>query len=305
MNGTKTHQDVLIIGGGPAGLTAALYLGRGRKTVTVIDRGNPRHAVSDGVHNFLTRDGMKPAALRATAWEQMAAYPTVSRREASVEALTYDGELWHTAIGGGDGNTDTISARAVVLATGMVDENPSVPGFEQRWAHAIHHCPFCHGWEMQDRPLAAWCDGPAAGHYAPLFHNWTDDVVLLTGGGELPDEARATIVEAGIPIYESPVVALEGPGHDLERIRLADGTTLERTGLFVRPGQHQTDLVTGLDLELDENGFVVVDTMQMTSRPMLWAAGDLTTGYQQVVEAAAQGARAGAMIVGTLTQPPT
>ena len=300
MSGKPTIKDVLVIGGGPAGLSAALYLGRARKSVVVLDRGNPRHAPSEGVHNFLTREGIAPAALRTIAWEQMAAYPTVSRHEISVDALKYDGKLWHATSESGEG----FAAPAVVLATGMVDENPSIPGFDTRWAHSIHHYPFCHGWEMQDRPLAALCDGAAAAHYAPLLHNWSDDVVLLTGGAPLPDEARATLVEAKIPIYESPVVGLEGAGRNLERIQLADGTTLERTGLFVKPTQHQCALITQVGVELNDSGFVAVDAQQATSLPMLWAAGDLCSGFQQVVGAAAQGALAGAMIVATFTRPP-
>src|SRR5690554_4135182 len=115
MSGKPTIKDVLVIGGGPAGLSAALYLGRARKSVVVLDRGNPRHAPSEGVHNFLTREGIAPAALRTIAWEQMAAYPTVSRHEISVDALKYDGKLWHATSESGEG----FAAPAVVLATGM------------------------------------------------------------------------------------------------------------------------------------------------------------------------------------------
>lgn len=295
MNSPNETIDVAIIGGGPAGLTAALYLGRGRRSAVVLDRGEPRHAVSAGVHNFLTRDGTPPAELRAIAWAQMAAYPTVTHRTTNVRGLVRDGARWRVGTDDGD-----LFAREVLLAVGVVDEHPDIPGYRERWGHAIHHCPFCHGWELRDRPLAALVFDEAAAHYAPLLTNWSSDVVVLTHGNVMSDETRAALTARGMPIYDAKVEALEGPGRELERIRLADGTTLARQGLFVKPKQHQCDLVRDLGLALDDNGYVKIDFFGATSVPGLWAAGDLTTGYQQVVEAAAQGARAGASLVRTL-----
>ncbi len=297
LNTVESPYDVLIVGGGPAGLTAALYLGRGRRSAIVLDRGEPRHAVSAGVHNFLTRDGTPPAELRRIAWEQMAAYPTVEHRVTIVERLERVGDdgPWRA-----DTDTGEVFAREVLLATGMVDEHPDIPGYRERWGHSIHHCPFCHGWEMRDRPLAALVSDEAAAHYAPLLKNWSRDVVVLTHGRTLPADARAAVEAAGIPIHGAEIVALEGRDRELEIVRLADGTTLERGGLFVKPKQHQCDLVRGLGLELDDMGFVVVDMFGATSLPHVWAAGDLATGMQQVGEAAAMGGRTGAMLVKTL-----
>lgn len=223
----------------------------------------------------------------------MAAYPSVNHRATSVTKLERRAELWH-------GHTDdgiSVTARAVLLATGIADEHPRIPGYRERWGHSIHQCPFCHGWEMRDRPLAALAHGAAAAHYAPLLRTWTSDVVLLTNGHDLPEEARNAVAGAKIAIHESPIVALEGADRDLERIRLADGTTLERRGLFVKPTQRQVDLVKSLGVALDEHGYVEVDRFGATSLPKVWAAGDITSGFQQVVEAAAQGARAAVMII--------
>jgi thioredoxin reductase len=290
-------RDVLIIGGGPAGLTAALYLGRARKSVLVLDRGNPRHAVSEGIHNFLTREGMPPSALRETAWEQMAAYPSVEHRATTVTKLERRGESWCAETDDGA----SVMTRAVLLATGVIDEHPQIPGYRERWGHSIHHCPFCHGWELRDLPLAVLAHGPAVEHFAPLLRNWSRDVVVLTHGQELPDPIRESLAKVGIPVYESPVESLEGSGRELEHIRLADGTTLDRRGLFVKSTQRPPDLIANLGVALDEHGYVTVDRMGSTSLPGVWAAGDLTSGHQQVIEAAAQGARAGAMIVMSLT----
>lgn len=289
--------DAIIIGGGPAGLTAALYLGRARKTVLVIDRGNPRHAISEGVHNFLTRDGMPPAALRITAWEQMAAYPSVVRHQASVASLEREDDVWIAGLKEGE----RVEGRAVLLATGVVDEHPDIPGYRERWGHSIHHCPYCHGWEMRDQPLAVLASGKAAGHLAPLLRGWSSDVVLLTHGKPLPPEDRAPLTDAGIQSFDAPVVRLEGPGHQLERIVLADGTVLQRSGLFVAAAQHQVPLVEASGVRLNDEGYVDIDPLGATSLPMVWAAGDLTSRYQQVIEAAAQGGRAGAMINAALT----
>ncbi|MEM1348536.1 MAG: NAD(P)/FAD-dependent oxidoreductase [Myxococcota bacterium] len=294
---SPTIQDVLVLGGGPAGLSASLYLGRARKTVTVLDAGSPRHAVSKGVHNFLTRDGMSPAELRTQAWSQMEAYPSVRRVVARVTALQRDDERWvaHTERG------EAHSGRTVVLSTGVVDEHPNIPGFAERWGHAIHHCPYCHGWEMRDLPLAVLAGEEAAGHLAPLLLGWSSDVVVLTHGAELSASTRSVLDVARIPVFESPVVRLEGEGRGLERVVLEDGTTLARRGLFVASPQHQVPLVDGLGLELNEQGYVVVDDFGATSVPGIWAAGDVTSRAQQVIEAAAQGAKVAVAINAALT----
>ena len=293
----EQNYDVVIVGGGPAGLTAALYLGRARKRVLVLDRGNPRHAVSTGVHNFLTRDGLAPAELRAEAWNQMIAYPTVQKATVDVTSLSREGELWVAHVGSGR----PVSGRALLLATGVIDEHPEIDGYGARWGHSIHHCPYCHGWEMRDQPLAVLASGEVAQHMAPLLRGWSNDVALLTHGQDLPDEIAADLAERGIPIYRETIHRIEGEGRDLERIVFETGQTLERRGLFVAARQRQVPLVQTSGVRLGEDGYVAVDAFGATSLPMAWAAGDLTSRYQQVVEAAAQGARSAAMINAALT----
>ncbi|MEM9194047.1 MAG: NAD(P)/FAD-dependent oxidoreductase [Myxococcota bacterium] len=290
--------DVLIVGGGPAGMSAALYLGRGRKRVLVVDDDNARHRVSDGVHNFLTREGIAPAALRTVAWEQLGTFPNLSRRQGRVERLRPRDGGWEAEVGG-----DRLFARTGLVAVGVVDQHPAIEGYEEKWAKSIHHCPYCHGWEMRDQPLAVLASGEAAAHLAPLLRGWSQDVVLLTHGETLDDETEAMLTSREIPVRHERVVALRGPGSELESIHFESGEPLPRTGLFVAAEQRPTPLVAGLEATL-EGPYLDVDPEQRTSLPRLWAAGDCTTRFQQVIEAANQGARAAASINAELTLGP-
>jgi thioredoxin reductase len=293
-------EDVLIIGGGPAGLSAALYLGRARKTVRVIDAGSPRHAVAEGVHNLLSREGIPPAELRRIAWGQMAQFPTVSRTsEARVSTLLWTDGRWRATTETGE----VFEARTALLATGMIDIHPEIQGFAQFWGASIHHCPFCHGWEMRDEPLALQASGPMAAERVQLFRGWSADVVLTTHGVPLEPEQRAELARLEVPFYEQKIVALAGEGSQLDTLIFDDGTRLARRGLFTTPVQRQVPLVADLNLAADDMGFVKTDFMQRTSMPMLWSAGDLSARMQQVGESAAAGGRAAGSIVHSLNVP--
>ena len=298
--------DVLILGGGPAGLSAALYLGRARRQAVVLDAGQPRHAASAGVHNFLTREGMAPAQLRAVAWAQLEPYATIQHQaQTSITTLSWEESARCWTAQSQDGRR--WRGRALLLATGVIDEHPRIPGYEARWGRAIHHCPFCHGWELRDQPLAVLASGEPAAHMARMVRGWTKDVIVLTHGQAL-DEATAQALKAHqIPAYTSRVASLEGPSHELTHVVLEDGQRLERRGMFVVAPQRLPTVIGAMGLTLTEAGYVEVDMQQRASLPMVWAAGDLTSRYQQVVEAAAQGGRAGAMIHATLlmSEPPT
>lgn len=290
--------EVVIVGGGPAGLSAALCLGRSRKQVVVLDAGSPRHAAAEGVHNFLSRDGMPPAELRRVAWDQMSAYPSVKRVAGRrVEHLSWQSERWLAEDDHGGG----WRARAVLLATGVIDEHPDIRGLRQRWGHSIHQCPFCHGWEMQDQPLAVVGEAPGAVHLGMMLTGWSDDVAVLTNGGELDAAEQEALNERGVEVYRQPVAEFRGEGRSLDAIYFDDGSQLQRRGAFIVAPQRQVPLVDALDVELSDEGYIRVDEQMRTSLPMLWAAGDSTSRMQQVVAAAAQGQRAGALNSATLT----
>ena len=284
--------DVVIVGGGPAGLAGALCLGRARRSVQVIDEGHPRHAVAEGVHNFLTREGIPPAELRALAWEQMRTYPTVGRSSGMVARLERRDSRWFVEVDNGD----IWSAQAVLLATGVIDRHPEIRGYEALWGRSIFHCPYCHGWEVRDQKLAVLGESTALGHLAPLLLAWSADVVVLTNGGTLEPTLEHELEARRIPVRSDPIDELVGADGRLDAIRFTDGSSVRRDALFVASTPRLPELETGLGLELDDLGFVRVDGDGATSAPALWAAGDLTSRRHQVIEAAAQGLRAATAI---------
>jgi thioredoxin reductase len=230
----------------------------------------------------------------------MSAYTTVEHASnAQIAALDWCDSSWLATTSDGR----AWRARAVLLATGVVDEHPDIPGYQQRWARSIHQCPYCHGWEVRDQPLALLASGEVAIYMAGLLLGWSSDVAVVTNGLAIAEPLRQTLTELSVPVFEAPISSLEGPGTQLELIRLSDGSHLARSGMFVALPQRQVSLVEQLGLDQTEKGFVSVDQDQGTSLPMLWAAGDLTSHRQQVVEAAAQGARAATAINAVLTLP--
>lgn len=284
--------DVVVVGGGPAGLSAALCLGRARRSVLVIDSGEPRHAVAEGVHNFLTREGIPPSDLRVVAWEQMRAYPSVRRHDGTVVSLERRDDRWIVRCDRGQSWT----ASAVLLATGVVDQHPDIRGYDGLWGRSIFLCPYCHGWEVRDQPLAVLGQGRPLAEFAPLLKSWSNDVVVCTNGVPLEPDLREDLAARGLEIRATVIAELEARDGALAAILFADGSRLDRHAVFVMQSPRLVGLVAELGLELDERGFVRVDEDGATSAPRLWAAGDLTSKRHQVLEAAAQGLRAAVAI---------
>jgi thioredoxin reductase len=278
--------DVAIVGGGPAGLAAALVLGRMRRRVLLLDADDPAHGVSESVHGLFGHDGTPPSALRRTAQEQLRPYESVTTQMVTVEQARVTPSGFSVVAGG-----TTSEAGILLLATGMRYELPRIEGVAELWARGVYHCPYCHGWEMRDQPLAVY--GAGAAHLALLLSSLSDDVVLLTdGSSDLdPDEAEQ-LRRRGIVIRDDAVARLEGGDGRLARVVFADGSTDDRPGLFFVPSFTPSPLAAQLGCEVDQSDAVVIDEDGRTSVPGVFAAGDTTTDKKAVVLAAAAGSRA-------------
>jgi thioredoxin reductase len=300
---TKMH-DVVIVGGGPAGLSAALTLGRGRKRVALFDAGPARNAAAERIHGFVTRDGTPPAEFRRIAREQLGAYPLVEASEARVDSVVANGNTFVAQAAG-----RTIEARRVLLCVGVIDEMPAMPGYRELWGKSIFVCPYCHGWEAQDRPFGALITSATMLEHALMFAGWSRDLIVFTNAEcEVSEAARARFKAAAIRVEERKIRALLEHNGRLQAVELADGEKVAREILFARPVQSQVPLVRSLNLALDEMGYVRVDEQsRKTSVPGVHAAGDLTTMKQSAIIAAADGMLAAVAInleltVAALTQ---
>lgn len=285
--------DVIIVGGGPAGLSAAITLGRARRRVLLCDSGPPRNAAAVHVQGFLTRDGTPPAELRRIGREQLRPYESVEVRDVRVEEIAGERGAFEVRLADG-----RVEARRVLLCTGMIDELPDLEGFRALWGTSIVQCPYCHAWESRDRGFGWLSPSVEALEFALLLRGWTSDVVALTDGRyAVPEEVRARLCSAGVRLEERRITRLVANGNQLERIELAEGEPLPLHLLFARPPQRQVPLVQALGLELDPAGFVRVDEAHGdTSRPGIYAAGDLQTPRQSAIMAAASGMSAAAML---------
>jgi thioredoxin reductase len=286
-------KDVVVVGGGAAGLSAALVLGRSRRRTLVVDDGLPRNAPSPAAHSVFTRDGTPPAELRRIARDQLLPYDTVELRHGNVVSVSRDDVGFAILLGDGT----EVGARRVLLALGVRDVLPEIEGFGALWGRGVLHCPYCHGWEVRDEPLALYADGPVAMEMAPLLLQWSRDLLLCTGGrGGLAESERETLIGAGVRIVDAPVQRLEGDGR-LERVVFADGSVEPRRALFVRPAQAlASDVPVQLGCELTEAGLILAGADRQTSIPGVYAAGDAASPMQQILVAAAAGAEAAMMI---------
>jgi thioredoxin reductase len=286
--------DLLIVGGGPSGLSAALALGRARKRVLLCDSGPRRNAAAEQIHNFVTRDGTPPNEFRRIAREQLATYDTIEIEDTRVKSIAGERGAFRVEL-----EARTVDARRVLLCTGMIDEKLPIEGFAELWGHSIVQCPYCHGWEARDRRWGFVLSAkPHAVMFALKLRAWTRDVTVFTNGVvELADTERDQLRTANIRVETAPIARLVGAAGTIEGVTLANGTTVGCDLLFAHPPQRQVPLVESLGLELDENGYVKVEPMKReTSRAGIYAAGDLMTQQQGAIFAAAAGTAAAAAI---------
>ena len=290
--------DVVVIGGGAAGLSGALMLARVRRSVLVIDAGQPRNAPAAGVHGFLSRDGMSPAALLEAGRS---------------EVLSYGGEVWNASVASAVRQGDrfavtledgrTVSARRLLVTTGVVDELPDVPGVRELWGHDVLHCPYCHGWEVRDQAVGILASSPLSVHQALLFRQLTDDVIFfLLTHAPLPEAEGEQLMARGIETVEGAVESLVVQGGRLAGVRLASGKVVPRQAVVVSPRPApRGGLLASMGLETTEHpmgvgSFVASDAMGQSAVPGIWVAGNVADLSAQVMGAAAAGAKAGAAI---------
>jgi thioredoxin reductase len=281
--------DVIIVGAGPAGLSAALILGRSRRRVLVCDTGRPRNAASHAMHGFLTRDGMPPREFLRIAREQMRQYDTVELRDVEVTHATCVESRFEVTLAGGE----RLYARKLLIATGVVDNLPDLPGFKQFYGNGVFHCPYCDGWEVRDRRIAVYGRGMRGLGLSLELTGWSRDLVLCTDGPcDIAADDRARLQRNGIALREERVRGLEG-GDRLERVMFESGDPVACDALFFTTGQTQQSLLAQrLGCEINEKGTVRTGKYETTHLSGLYVAGDASRAVQWVVVAAAEGAEA-------------
>ncbi len=284
-----TNFDVIVIGGGAAGLSPALVLSRARRTVLVVDSGTPRNAPAAHMHGFLSRDGLPPGDLLAIGREEVRGYGG-KIVEGAVTGLA-------PSVSSGFGvllaDGTRTQARRLLVATGLRDELPDVPGLRERWARDVLHCPYCHGHEVRDQQLGVLGTSPEAVRYAQIVRQWTHDLVYFTQPDSLTDAERAQLMARAIGIVEGTVSGLLIEDDRLRGVEMDDGRRVPRDALFVPPRfVPNTDLLVALRCEIDESGWVVADGTGRTSAPGVWVAGNVANPRAQVVTAAGEGSAA-------------
>lgn len=289
--------DVIVVGGGTAGLSGALTLARSRRSVAVIDAGDPRNAPASGVHGFFSRDGVSPARLLEDGRADVRRYgghvvsgeaSTVTRGQAGFTVTLADGR--------------TAGARRLLVATGLADELPDLPGVRELWGRDVHHCPYCHGWEVRDQAIGVLATGPMAAHQALLFRQVSADVALFAHTSPPGAEQAEELAARGIRVVPGEVESLELSGGRLTGVRLRDGTVVARQALVVMPrmvARAGVLATVGLKPAAHPSGLgehIPADSTGLTAVPGIWVAGNVADLAAPVIGAAAAGATAAAAI---------
>jgi thioredoxin reductase len=288
---SDSTYDAIVVGGGPAGLSAGLWLGRCRRRVLVIDAGDPRNAASRGVHGYLSRDGILPLDLRRLGRTELARYGTRVTAGEVVEAQA-SGSGFRLRLRSARGRT--LHCRKLILATGLRDRLPKIEGLIERYGWSVHHCPYCDAFEHADRPLGVYGRGAAGFAVATKLLDWSSEVTLLTDGpSRLSPERKRQLAVLGIALDRRRISRLEGPRRTLARVRFSDGGSIDCQGLFFSLGFTQrSDLAAKLGCRFTASGCVETGRRAETGIPGLFVIGDSSRDTQMAIVAAAEGARA-------------
>lgn len=294
--------DVVVVGAGPAGLSAALMLGRARRSVLVIDEGRPRNAAAAHMHGFLSRDGMAPGDLLRAGRREVEGYGGAVRA-GRVVSVVRDGDGFAVGLDTGP----TVRARRLLATAGVVDELPDVPGLAARWGRDVVHCPYCHGWEIRDQPIGVLATGPVGVKQALLFRQWSDRLTLLLHTASRPtDEEAEQLAARRITVVDGEVTALEVAEDRLTGVRLASGEHIPLRALAVAPQPYpRADFLAGLGLEPTAHpsglgAFIAADATGLTAVEGVWVAGNLADPNANVLGSAASGSTAAGAINGDL-----
>lgn len=291
------QYDVVVVGGGAAGLSGAMTLGRARRSVLVIDSGQPRNAPATGIHNYLGREGASPTELLEIGRTEAAQYGVEFVAGKVIEASQLDGDRFRVLLDDGA----TVLARRLLVTAGAVDDLPDIPGMRERWGHEILHCPYCHGWEVQDQAIGILATGPLAAHQALLWRQWSTDITLfLHNAAEPTDEEYEQLAARGISVVDGEVAELELTDGRLSGVILAGGRVIKRDALVLASQvAARADFLTSLGLETTEqerSGHLLgsnlpADPTGATSVPGVWVAGNITNLAEIVIGAGASGVR--------------
>ena len=294
------YWDVVVAGAGPAGLSAALVLGRACRSVLVCDRGTPRSWASKRMYAYLSRDSIDPAVFRQIGRRELARYPKVELRDAEVIRARKARRGFEITLASGA----RVVCRKLLIATGMMDILPAIPGFEQLFGRTVFQCPYCDGWEMRGKAIAVYGRRRRGFELARALTAWTDDIVLCTDGrANFTNAERAELVRNRIRLMEKRIEALEGTRGKLQCVRFRDGERLARDGMFFNtPSRAQSKLAESLGCLFGRNGGVLCGQYEATSVPGVFVAGNIIRDVQLSIVAAAEGARAAFGINRSLTR---
>lgn len=293
--------DCTVIGGGPAGLSASLVLGRSRRKTILFDNNKPRNLVTNETHGFITLDGVNPQELRHIAHKELEKYPDVRIEKQAVLNITQKEQLFTLETA----NHKIYQAKKIILATGLKEKLPDIEGIRHFYGISLFSCPFCDGWELRDLPLVVIAENQHAVHLAQVVYNWTKDLIICTNGNQfLSIDEKKIYHNKGIKIYEEKIAFLNGEGGNLKNVRFEDGTGISRVGGFIVPEIEQaSSLGENLGCELDAQGAIKTDGMGRTNVEGVFACGDTSLiAPSQLIIAAASGSKAALSVNAALIQ---